>query len=180
MRFCREEFRPQPLPKFSRYFELSWRRELNPRPSDYKSDALPTELRQHWQTERNYHTGIRIASRFPGPPQNHCQSSTYPLLLMSGRVSSYSNRRRFGQFDSLALLLVGRSCCRARGRLGELAISQFHIVGDLGELDRKGRLRAHLFHRKRQFDPIDLAIILNIGRKFQGPVRGVAMVDAAY
>jgi hypothetical protein len=21
---------------------------LNPRPSDYKSDALPTELRQHW------------------------------------------------------------------------------------------------------------------------------------
>src|ERR1700735_385024 len=27
--------------------ELSWRRDLNPRPSDYKSDALPTELRQH-------------------------------------------------------------------------------------------------------------------------------------
>src|SRR6266851_9083173 len=26
--------------------EWSWRRELNPRPSDYKSDALPTELRQ--------------------------------------------------------------------------------------------------------------------------------------
>ncbi len=25
----------------------SWRRDLNPRPSDYKSDALPTELRQH-------------------------------------------------------------------------------------------------------------------------------------
>src|ERR1700688_3403601 len=29
----------------------SWRRELNPRPSDYKSDALPAELRQHAQTE---------------------------------------------------------------------------------------------------------------------------------
>lgn len=26
----------------------SWRRDLNPRPSDYKSDALPTELRQQW------------------------------------------------------------------------------------------------------------------------------------
>ena len=26
--------------------QWSWRRELNPRPSDYKSDALPTELRQ--------------------------------------------------------------------------------------------------------------------------------------
>ena len=25
----------------------SWRRDSNPRPSDYKSDALPTELRQH-------------------------------------------------------------------------------------------------------------------------------------
>jgi hypothetical protein len=29
---------------------FSWRRESNPRPSDYKSDALPAELRQHWQT----------------------------------------------------------------------------------------------------------------------------------
>src|SRR5262245_42968525 len=27
----------------------SWRRELNPRPADYKSAALPTELRQHRQ-----------------------------------------------------------------------------------------------------------------------------------
>ena len=25
----------------------SWRRDLNPRPADYKSAALPTELRQH-------------------------------------------------------------------------------------------------------------------------------------
>src|ERR1700730_11963099 len=30
----------------SRSLKLSWRRELNPRPSDYKSDALPAELRQ--------------------------------------------------------------------------------------------------------------------------------------
>ena len=27
-------------------FFWSWRRDLNPRPSDYKSDALPAELRQ--------------------------------------------------------------------------------------------------------------------------------------
>src|ERR1017187_10181330 len=26
--------------------DWSWQRDLNPRPSDYKSDALPTELRQ--------------------------------------------------------------------------------------------------------------------------------------
>ena len=28
----------------------SWREDLNPRPADYKSAALPTELRQHWQS----------------------------------------------------------------------------------------------------------------------------------
>jgi hypothetical protein len=39
---CRK-CRPSILPTAGR---LSWRRELNPRPSDYKSDALPTELRQ--------------------------------------------------------------------------------------------------------------------------------------
>jgi hypothetical protein len=31
---------------FRNLFFWSWRRESNPRPSDYKSDALPTELRQ--------------------------------------------------------------------------------------------------------------------------------------
>src|ERR1700704_3460972 len=31
----------------SRFTIWSWRRDLNPRPSDYKSDALPAELRQH-------------------------------------------------------------------------------------------------------------------------------------
>ncbi len=31
----------------SRVTTWSWRRDLNPRPSDYKSDALPAELRQH-------------------------------------------------------------------------------------------------------------------------------------
>ena len=44
----------------------SWRRDLNPRPSDYKSDALPTELRQRrkfartWKLERE--TGIEPAT----------------------------------------------------------------------------------------------------------------------
>ena len=28
----------------------SWRKDLNPRPADYKSAALPAELRQHWQS----------------------------------------------------------------------------------------------------------------------------------
>ena len=44
-RFCREESVRIP-PQNTGPSELSWRRDLNPRPSDYKSDALPTELRQ--------------------------------------------------------------------------------------------------------------------------------------
>jgi hypothetical protein len=31
---------------YSAFLKWSWRRDLNPRPSDYKSDALPAELRQ--------------------------------------------------------------------------------------------------------------------------------------
>jgi septal ring-binding cell division protein DamX len=39
----------------------SWRRDLNPRPSDYKSDALPAELRQPEQpsTRRSRDTRVR-------------------------------------------------------------------------------------------------------------------------
>src|ERR1700680_351009 len=43
---------PEPILRFQ-YRSLkcwSWRRDLNPRPSDYKSDALPTELRQQSET----------------------------------------------------------------------------------------------------------------------------------
>jgi hypothetical protein len=32
------------------YRSWSWREDLNPRPADYKSAALPAELRQHWQS----------------------------------------------------------------------------------------------------------------------------------
>src|SRR5215475_16051184 len=37
--------RRPPIPAVPTVF-WSWRRDLNPRPSDYKSDALPAELRQ--------------------------------------------------------------------------------------------------------------------------------------
>ena len=43
----------------------SWRRDSNPRPSDYKSDALPAELRQRSQT---YNT-TRAAPELQGPPK---------------------------------------------------------------------------------------------------------------
>ena len=43
-----EDFRCLPeLPQLS-FICWSWRRDLNPRPPDYKSGALPTELRQQF------------------------------------------------------------------------------------------------------------------------------------
>ena len=41
---CRAANRVRRLPE--KFVSWSWRRDSNPRPSDYKSDALPTELRQ--------------------------------------------------------------------------------------------------------------------------------------
>ena len=52
----------RPNCRFKRLFPAfhlwSWRRDLNPRPSDYKSDALPAELRQPFLSEgRPTHSG---------------------------------------------------------------------------------------------------------------------------
>src|SRR5271167_4453674 len=58
--------RPHPDEK-SQYLKLSWRRDLNPRPSDYKSDALPLSYASPAQTEQNYHRGNQIASDFIRP-----------------------------------------------------------------------------------------------------------------
>ena len=48
----------------------SWRRDLNPRPSDYKSDALPAELRQ---PEQPCSLPYRAGSQLPRLPQNPAQ-----------------------------------------------------------------------------------------------------------
>ena len=47
----------------TRRSNLSWRRDLNPRPSDYKSDALPLSYASPAQTSENYHMGHSIARR---------------------------------------------------------------------------------------------------------------------
>src|SRR5271168_5332661 len=69
----------------------SWRRELNPRPSDYKSDALPAELRQRRSNR------VRIAEEAPklqggasllehvggqdcGKPASLCRTPTRPIF----------------------------------------------------------------------------------------------------
>jgi hypothetical protein len=44
--------------KYNSNFFWSWRLDLNQRPADYKSAALPTELRQHLERE----TGLEPAT----------------------------------------------------------------------------------------------------------------------
>ena len=61
-----------------RKYRQSWRRDLNPRPSDYKSDALPAELRQHGANQRNISKGHRNCK---GPLWKTCANFT---LLASG------------------------------------------------------------------------------------------------
>ena len=48
---------------------------MNPRPSDYKSDALPTELRQHGANQRNISKGTKIAR---APVEDLCKLHLFP------------------------------------------------------------------------------------------------------
>ena len=57
----------------------SWRRDSNPRPSDYKSDALPTELRQQLGKVAPPRKLIpRIPSRCPGQLNKLTQGEVTP------------------------------------------------------------------------------------------------------
>jgi hypothetical protein len=56
--FCRFQHRFQ-------VSKWSWRRDLNPRPSDYKSDALPAELRQ--PKDGSHNPQNRFATRKSAP-----------------------------------------------------------------------------------------------------------------
>jgi hypothetical protein len=58
----------------SRFTIWSWRRDLNPRPSDYKSDALPAELRQH-NPPVTGHKVNKLAQR-----QSACNTTTRCLV----------------------------------------------------------------------------------------------------
>lgn len=72
--------------------KLSWRRELNPRPSDYKSDALPTELRQPCSNRTKVSQRQSNCKQLSRPLQTHCQHSTYsPRLCLPDTL----RRRRF-------------------------------------------------------------------------------------
>src|SRR4029077_5790602 len=54
---------PSPPPtgnSFRLSVSWSWRRDSNPRPSDYKSDALPTELRQHFPGQMRLRANLSL------------------------------------------------------------------------------------------------------------------------
>jgi hypothetical protein len=61
----------------------SWRRDLNPRPPDYKSGALPTELRQHSGTS------ALTGHKYPLDP-----------FKMSGTIYYVTIRQRLAQYDA--------------------------------------------------------------------------------
>ena len=65
------------------FYEWSWRRDLNPRPSDYKSDALPAELRQpSFQIQKSTGFARSTPETYPRKPME--SASTLPLRAYHG------------------------------------------------------------------------------------------------
>src|SRR5215813_1384336 len=78
----------------------SWRRDLNPRPADYKSAALPTELRQPKQ-KTNFSTSCATrASLRHGPATvgGSSQPATFDCTPFTGGPNFFVVRPRTGRF----------------------------------------------------------------------------------
>jgi hypothetical protein len=79
-------------------FPWSWRRDLNPRPSDYKSDALPTELRQQIR-EKDVLSPKPIPLIIARCPGQLFKVSQGELRAQAGYAIAYSNKT-VGDLDS--------------------------------------------------------------------------------
>ncbi len=113
-RFCREESVRIPTTLIPVPQKISWRRELNPRPSDYKSDALPAELRQPCSNRAKLsHRQSNCKQGFPGQ-QNQCQQRIYPLLLKHGNVLLYSRLGKFAILECDVVMDLIHPHCKAR------------------------------------------------------------------
>src|SRR5206468_12801218 len=66
----------------------SWRRELNPRPADYKSAALPTELRQPQKVHFSTSCASRASQR-GGSAQMSRPATPEPLIIFTFRAVAY-------------------------------------------------------------------------------------------
>lgn len=77
--------------------QWSWRRESNPRPTDYKSVALPTELRQRQKTnaaERRQEALYQTAEKHVKSPESLCRRNLIMSALRKVKISSLSMFRR--------------------------------------------------------------------------------------
>jgi hypothetical protein len=79
-----------PVPLSS--FKWSWRRDLNPRPSDYKSDALPAELRQPFPPGKYPENQFQRPKSIP-----KTRTDTLPLRTFNGTEIKVSTPRRAEQ-----------------------------------------------------------------------------------
>ena len=75
----------------------SWRRDLNPRPSDYKSDALPAELRQQSSHVPNCPPTLR-----PAPAKR----VNYASLASTKHTCKAQKHQSSPHFESLATRLL--------------------------------------------------------------------------
>jgi hypothetical protein len=112
---------------------LSWRRDLNPRPSDYKSDALPTELRQHSANRAKLSQRQSNCKQIPQPGK--ALANTSPISFLPLRPLLYSG-------------------------LGKLAIVENDVVVRLVDLDHQSRVTAGLLNDKQQIDSVHVAMII--------------------
>jgi hypothetical protein len=72
----------------------SWRRELNPRPSDYKSDALPAELRQRRSNRVRIAEGARelqVGARFWSTSGARSVEKVLPCVALLAALSFNSS-----------------------------------------------------------------------------------------
>ncbi len=72
----------------------SWRRDLNPRPPDYKSGALPAELRQPATQNRAANNQQRSLNFITLTPPNFCPDSGAPHLDFKMWVRAAPIRRK--------------------------------------------------------------------------------------
>src|SRR5215469_2416188 len=79
-------------PRAPAAFWWSWRRELNPRPSDYKSDALPAELRQRRSNRTRITDGALVLQEMVSKLLGASRAPTVEKTPLSVHSSHHHNR----------------------------------------------------------------------------------------
>ncbi len=111
--------------------EWSWRRDLNPRPSDYKSDALPAELRQpSLQIQKSTGFARSTPETYPRKPMesastlpHHADHGTEVKISILPQAGQTVKRRClawvFERFNLTDEHGCGESCCKAKFARGK-------------------------------------------------------------